>query len=603
LFKSTVTPQGEKTTLFVIWKDFEKAEFLDDVEILIETTQTNQQAGTTLRITGDRSDLSEWSEKQFKKLSFELKKLVPPVLPMMNPGKRSGFQISLQIKNLPDVADSNDMIEPYPIIDLYDYRISGEINEDGNGILIYSNQKIRNSIDQTIEFHGSGPTQCGVLHFDIRVYDREKESIESLIKRGLKDEHGDYVGKLQARQLLNENNGIEVYRHGFRIRPLGDADFDWLRLNEQRIQNFALRIGSNQVIGFVQIESEEQSNLTEKSARDGLRDNSAYASLKKIAKEVINELEQRRLQYRMKAGLSRPTLKLERELESLFSLNELKKGIRKKLLESGFDSKATDEIIEIINRDESKKSKMADDIRKAVAVYQGQATLGKIINVILHEGRRPLNYFKNQVPNVKYWHESILKKPNPEKREKLLSVIFGIGDNADIFAKLFSRLDPLAAAKRSSRKPIVLLETIKATFGVFEGEIHDKDVNIVFSGQDSFKYSCWSQDIYAIFTNLIDNSLYWMVEKKTPGKEINIRIETKDNILLYIDYRDSGPGIEPSLIASEVIFEPQFSTKIDGTGLGLAIAGEAATRNGLELKAFETESGAYFRLEPIQEID
>jgi len=50
-----------------------------------------------------------------------------------------------------------------------------------------------------------------------------------------------------------------------------------------------------------------------------------------------------------------------------------------------------------------------------------------------------------------------------------------------------------------------------------------------------------------------------------------------------------------------VIFEPQFSTKPSGTGLGLAIAGEAATRNGLELKAFESERGAWFRLQPKTE--
>jgi hypothetical protein len=82
------------------------------------------------------------------------------------------------------------------------------------------------------------------LTFDIRVYDREAEAIDSLINRGLKDEYGNYVGKLQARQLLNEYNGIGVYRNGFRIRPLGDADFDWLKLNEQRVQNPSLRIGN-----------------------------------------------------------------------------------------------------------------------------------------------------------------------------------------------------------------------------------------------------------------------------------------------------------------------------------------------------------------------
>ena len=52
-----------------------------------------------------------------------------------------------------------------------------------------------------------------------------------------------------------------------------------------------------------------------------------------------------------------------------------------------------------------------------------------------------------------------------------------------------------------------------------------------------------------------------------------------------------------------MIFDPEFSTKPDGMGLGLAIAGEAATRNGLELKALEHEGGAWFRLQPIKADD
>ena len=76
-----------------------------------------------------------------------------------------------------------------------------------------------------------------------------------------------------------------------------------------------------------------------------------------------------------------------------------------------------------------------------------------------------------------------------------------------------------------------------------------------------------------------------------------IRIAMSDQNLDYIDYRDSGPGIDPSLIDEQLIFEPQFSTKPSGTGLGLAIAGEAAERNNLKLSAIEYSYGAWFRLQ------
>ena len=443
------------------------------------------------------------------------------------------------------------------------------------------------------------PTGCGELDIDIRVYDREKEAIESLIKRGFKDEYGNYVRKnLAARQILNANNGIGVYRNGFRIRPLGDAEFDWLKLNARRIQNPTRCIGSNQVVGYVQIQSDEQSDLIEKSARDGLKENEAFDRLKEITTKVIAELETRRFQYRSKAGLSRPVLKVERDLERLISFDELKRDVRTKLIKSGGDKKTTDEIIEIINQDEEDKNRVVNDIQRIVATYQGQVTLGKIINVILHEGRHPLGYFRNQIPNLWYWYESLQITRDLMKLEKLMPIAAGIGQNAEFFVELFKRLDPLAARKRTAKKPLKLKQTIENTLAIFENKMKSDNISAEIKGPDDFKFTTWPQDIYAIFTNLINNSLYWMVEKKVSTRKITINILTKGDSLIHIDYRDTGPGIEPYLIESEVIFEPEFSTKPDGTGLGLAIAGEAADRNALELRVFESEGGAYFRLQP-----
>ncbi len=103
--------------------------------------------------------------------------------------------------------------------------------------------------------------------------------------------------------------------------------------------------------------------------------------------------------------------------------------------------------------------------------------------------------------------------------------------------------------------------------------------------------------MYTIFTNLIDNSIYWIDEKECEMREILIQCATVEDTW-QIDYYDSGPGIDPALLESGVIFEPEFTTKPNGTGLGLAIAGEAAQRNKLEIIALQNDKGAHFRLSP-----
>ncbi len=595
LLLETVDTYREKTTVFVEWDSFESAEYLDDVEILVESQTSIESTGTKLTITGNTEYLAEWNKKQFDKLRFELKKLISPTGSVIGKDDQD-FKINLKVSGFLDIPDINESVESYPIFELFDYRVSGNISSDGKGKLTYSLQKARNTVEEVVSIDLGNSTECGDLIFDIRVYDREAESIDSLIGRGLKDEYGNYVDKLQARQLLNESNGIGVYRNGFRIRPLGDADFDWLKLNEQRVQNPSLRIGSNQAIGYVQIQSEEQSGLIEKSARDGLRENTAYEQLKAITRKVIGKLEERRFSYRRKAGLSKPTLKVERELERLFSFDNLKKEIQKKLINGGMTEKTASEVLALITREEEEKTKTAEDIRQAVATYQGQATLGKIINVVLHEGRRPLNYFRNEVPRISRFRKKLAETGNPKNIEEIVGITQGVESNAAILSDLFKRLDPLATGRRAARKSLVIKNEILSTFAIFRQEMQDNAITFEVNGSETLTFPAWSQDIHAVFANLIDNSIFWMKEKSSV-RNITVDIIVEEGNLAYVDFRDTGPGIEPALIADGVIFEPQFSTKPSGSGIGLAIAGEASERNNLELKALESPTGAYFRLQ------
>ena len=616
LLLETITESGEKTTLYIEWGLFAQAKYLDDVEILIETTQTDTPKGTKLTITGDETFIQEWNEKQFEKLVWELKKLKSPIAKEQI---EKYFPLTTDRKNLQDLdkfdifltisgfSKENDIerkeIVPFPLFELYDYRIAGFIDATGRGELTYSMQKIKNASVVKIELSFPEDTLCGKLYFDIRVYDRDKDSIDMLIKRGLKDENNHYLGKLEARNLLNISNGIGVYRNGFRIRPLGDAGYDWLTLDARRVQEPARCIGSNQVIGCVVIDSEEASGLKENSARDGFKENHSYLALKIITQRVIQELETRRYAYRKKVGSSRPALKIEKEFEKLFSFSDIKDRITKKLKQHQASDVIIADVINILSSSEQEKNRIADDIRNAVAIYQGQATLGKIINVVLHESRKPLNYFKNQTKNLTFWLQKFLSTHDETVLDKLNPMVDGFEKNTNHMAEVFSRIDPLAAGRRAAKRSLNLYSEIISCSRVFENALSSKDITFSVLGNKTLCYIAWRQDIYSIFTNLIDNSVYWLEQAKSSDKRIEVNIVASNGNLDYIDYQDNGPGIDEKLIEDNLIFEPDFSTKPEGTGLGLAIAGEAAERNNFKLSAIYNASGAFFRLEPILQKD
>ncbi len=596
LLLETVNKDGERTRLYVEWDQFKKYEYLDQVDILIESESVNEQSGTRLTINGGKTKKNEWNTTALDKLRFELKKLIPP---KTDDTFDETFKITLRFEKFFDEQSEiiTEDLTPYPILDLFDYKISGVIDSDGNGTLTYENQKILNGIEEKINIQ-FGKTCCGKLMIDIRVYDRDKTAIDQLIQRGLKDENtGHYISKLQARKLLNDVNGIGVYRNGFRIRPLGDSDYDWLKLNEQRVQNPSMRISSNQVVGYVHIESEEVSHLEEKSARDGLKSNSAYERLKEITCATIAELEERRFMFRRKIGLSNPGKKIEKDLEGLYDYSSLKKSVSSSLKKAGLSEIVIDEVESIISKEQDQKNEAIEDIKRAIAVYQGQATLGKIINIILHEGRRPLNYFKNQIPNLKFYGEVFKTEQTEDSVDKITHLTSGITDNASVFVNLFSRLDPLAAKRQDTKSEFLLIDVLSGVTSVFENELKLKDIIVSIKCSEKMRFNGWKQDFYTIFTNLIDNSIYWINERNCVDRYILIEVSDVDDEW-QINYKDSGLGIDTKLLESGVIFEPQFTTKPKGTGLGLSIAGEAANRNGLLLTALQNDKGAHFRLSP-----
>ena len=603
LLLETVTKKREKTTVYVEWEMFTEAQYLDDVEILIDTVEVSESSGTVLTINGNDEYLKEWDKKRFETLRFELKKLTSPMSSIFNfEDSGDNFCINLKVAGFSGVDNVKETIEPFPIYELYDYRISGTIDANGDGVLTYLNQRQRNSPEEKIPFdNGGNETGCGKLDIDIRVFDRETEAISALSKRGLEKHFDSPFGRLTARQLLNQYNGIGVYRNGFRIRPLGDAGFDWLKLNARRVNNPSMKVSSNQVIGYVQIQSEEVSSLIEKSARDGLKENNAFNQLQEVTRNVISELEKRRFKYRKRAGLSRHNIKVEESLKGLFSSEDLIEDVKKHLKKENVSKKTVDKTIEFINKDTQDKNKIVSEIQMIVAIYEVDATLGKIVGLILHEGSKPLSYFRDQITNLIFWFETFQKENDPKAFEKIIQIINGMIQNAKIFVDIFKRLDPLATRRSTVRNPLPLKRTIQGVFSIFKSELESNNISFEIKGPDDLKYPARIQDLYSIFTNLIDNSIYWIREKNTDIRKIIIEFKMDGSFLRHIDYYDTGLGIDPDEIKSEVIFALGYTNKPDGTGLGLSIAGEAAARNDLRLEVYDTDDGVHFRLQPNKE--
>jgi len=595
LLMETTEGSGITTTVLIDWSIFSTEKYLDEIELLVESRTFGQKPGTVLTIEPGEWVVN-WTRNAMEILVKELRKLVSPII------EKEDFHIAIEF-NKTGIENYDNMemeIEPFPLLELFDYRLSGKIDENGDVSLVYENQVEKNIPSEKINFHitlGQGKL-CGLLELDFRVFDREVEAIEDIIKRGLKDpDTGKYLGKLETRKLLNELCGVGVYRNGFRIRPYGEPGYDWLLLDKARVQNPSLKIGSDQIAGFITISDEDISHLEEKSSREGLKENNYYRGLVEIANSCLVRLEERRFDFRKKTGRGRKIVKLEQELNTLFDFNTLKNSIKRELKKSNVSEPTLKEIENIISKTETRKSGILEQIKDTVAMYQGQVTLGKIIMVIMHEGRKPLKYLKEQSPRIARWIKELQEEYNTYLLEKIIDRLEDTKKESLLLIDLFNRLDPLAVRKRGKKKNINIYNVIKRAEELFKSEFLKNKIRFTNEVDTKVTFWGWEQDFSIALTNLIDNSLYWLPASEDK-KEMEIIISSQyEDKTVVIDYRYNGPGIAKNYIESGIIFEPGFSTKQGGTGLGLAIAGETIQRNLGVLRALYDSKGAYFRIE------
>lgn len=599
----SIDKSGEKSTAVIDWRIFKTDDFLENIELLVEKENTKEESGTFIEIVAfdelKDNKISVWDETSIENLINELRKLISPFKDF----EKDHFSINLSFTNCPfeHYNDKTFEIETYPIIELYDYRISGTIDGKGNANLLYENNvtEVNQSEKITTNYKlENGGEYCGKIVIDFRVFDREPEAIDNLINKGLIDPVTEkYAGKNDARRMLNEVYGVNIYKNFFRIRPYGNGGVDWLDLDKDRIQNFTLKISNNQIVGFITIEPEELSNLEEKSARDGLKENEYYLGLKELSQKALKELELRRLTFRERSMKSRKgRTSIQNSISDLFSFSDLSNTIQNKLEQFNVTKSNIEQITSILKQEEEAKAGLLEDIQKTIAIYQGQATLGKIVNFILHEGRKPIQFLNTETEVIRRYIRHYKATKDDELLDELDTSIDGFKRNSKLISDLFKRVNPLASQRRGNKSDFNAFKTIDNCYKIFKESMQESDISFSLNCNDSITIYGWEEDLFTTITNLIENSIYWLNYSEIDDKEIVIDVSDKNSSII-IDFRDNGPGLTDDEIETDIIFEPGYSKKHNGTGLGLAIAGEAIERLNGKLKARKSNSGVYFQIE------
>lgn len=548
--------------------------------------------GTILRMSGVKR---AWDKAQLDALTHGLSRLISPF------SKDKSFRILLQ---RPDEDHGQaQQISPPEVIKYPHYKVRGAIDASGKyefrATLYQTGQeflqtgrlsrsfvpkpRILNSTNDDSDAEVGQPLQCGPIKFEFLAWDRDElDNITQKIGTGIRS----------IRRDIDSISGISIYRDDFRVMPYGEPSNDWLRLDLRRVQNPKMRFSNNQITGYIEIGSLSNPLLVDQSNREGLDNNQALSDLQDVTLEILSYLEGLRRQQKKdeKSPSARPTPSGEGLFDPV-DVSELEKELQERFGE------ADPTFVKFIESTRKWQSKLAG-ARETLSRYHSLATLGQLVDKLVHDGRQPLGTVQGQTALAAeaLQYMAMTSSAQSEEFPPVLARLARVSDSASILDALFRRIEPLGGRKRGHPTKLYVEEIVRSAFAHFESEIQANGVTVSLP-ETSTLARVDSAEIQEVLINLISNSMYWLQTMPSGKRAIIVGVSRLGEDELEILFSDSGPGVPKQNATS--IFDPYFSTKPNGMGMGLVIAGEIARdyyKGDLELIESGPLKGATFRI-------
>lgn len=543
----------------------EKKDFFTDIKnrYWLEDADIEEQ-GTTLEISRIEN---EWTEKDIARAYKELSKLISP----NNDSKKYPFRIHLKT----EYEKYKDVSVKIQLIDFASlkFELSFNLENQTQEILQFKNNELK-VINTPIR--NCGPLNAKIYYFDQSAKNKYKNHFNT------------------------EIDGLKVYRDGLITTPFAEyvieqnEQKDILGLDKRRWSGFFDRLGTRDLLGYIEITDELNPLIIESTNRQGFVDNGAFYQLKKFVIEQVQQIEN---YLKNKKTKSREETK-----SSLSGASENIKDLKSEILK--IKDSSSPEVQEVLINIEKNLSKLQGTVNKSITDYnkleeetkQKENLLFSLVSLqtfaamFSHMTKHTIGHI---ITSAEYFSENF---PNPKLNDRFMKISKKIYSE---MLKLRKGVDfMLKYAKSDSEfEEISIKELIQNLFNNIYEEILIREkikFEIVLDKDLIVNYN--KKAIEDVLDNLISNSIKAL--KNQSDKKIKCSgIVNKDEFILL--FSDNGEGIDEQ--DKYRIFDIFFTTTAEdgGAGMGLYMAKTRIEAMGGEIEVVENEfkpTGATFKI-------
>jgi len=537
---------GTQYEIMLDWPKFDAADFLEDVDLDIQSSKTTKGPGTEIFVTEIGNSLSR----------KDIERLARHILLMADPFDDSlGFRPTLIAPAFTDLEKKVqnayfDDAEYHLVASLNDKFLASASVLDWKGNIVWHTDNL------------GGEYKAPPTSFDLWVF---------LLRAKTFSTRNATVS--EAREWLKVVGGVHLYHRQLRVRPYGDAGHDWLEMNLSRAKSPEERPSTNTSIGRIVVKDLD-SVLMQKTDRMGFVENEAFHELKRFAKDSLDWMARMRLK----------DAETRRETDKQNANKEVTKG--KDRITEFIDKEVASDKQEVLKQAfeqfEKALERQTKTLREDLQLYRSLATAGTTSAVFAHEATKPATQIEKLSSLIRRRGTKEFGEPFVRILSPPLELISKSAQSLRSFASL-----PLFLLKREKRRAEIvdihkILSDILTLFGTF---LSDSKVVIETDFVDETAKIRGSVALAeAIFANIITNAInaFKVNGARVRGRKILITT-SKSGPRLVVRFLDNGLGIRDIDIAE--IWLPGRTTFSDGTGFGLTIVRDAAQDLGGKVHA------------------
>lgn len=545
----------------------------------------------------------EWDKNSIEQLRNELALLVSPFQ------APNDFSIYITTEGVHEELEGLVYIQK-PLLDASSWKVIASLDDDDRIEITMSSERhdTKYRMEATpwvdaIKRQGL-KAQCGPVRMEFYFFQRRQAELTDKTIRS---------NEISA--FLNFNQGIRIYRDGFRVKPYGEPNGhgDWLKLAYRRMQSpegvksstskiGGWRVGYNQVVGAVFITHEKNADLLDQTNREGLLQGKAFDHLGVFAHKVIQFFEIHNQTYEL--GLQFIQIPVERaEISAKNSIQGASNAIKditelvaklpqlakthagnNEVAEAATNAEEITRVIDKVQKqldvastDLANSTKLFKEVEEQKNTMSNLASLGILAAAFGHE---TLDWTGTVVKNARWLLENLVKGTfmvHPNVEDEIKATLTDTASEAQKIRK-FARftLGNLNREKRR-RKSFNIVLTVNRVFDAFDDVLRvqrNTAIDLTEVPLTACFIDGYEMDWESVIVNLITNSSWALEDISAECRKIKVAIvDSGDHWKL--SFADSGVGLESG--TEDMIFLPAYSTKrgasgeFIGTGMGLFI--------------------------------